>query len=92
MKILFLLITSIVWVDCIPYTESPKGIIDGINRTFELSYEPNPNAPITIRTSTGQIYAQDYELNGKVIVLKEGKQPKNGEYIWIYYRIGDSCQ
>ncbi len=68
--------------------DSPAGIVDGSNRLFTLSAQPNPVTSIAVyRNGLLQKPAQDYTLNGSVLLFTVVSTPQPGDTLLASYRL-----
>lgn len=70
------------------YNESPRGAVNGTNRTFTLANIPTPaNALALVKRSSGTnlplIYAVDYTLIGKIVTIEVA--PSVGDQLFATY-------
>lgn len=71
--------------------ERPKGVVDGSNATFDLTYEPDP--PQSLRLTINGVLADpitDYSLSGARITYNAGCMPANStdEHLAWYFHAG----
>jgi hypothetical protein len=91
MRYLLLLIAALA-LACDPHAETPEGEIDGTNRVFTLAYEPAANSPyFKVKINEREVPVASYNATGRTIEFHNGKQPKPGDSLIVYYRSGEQC-
>lgn len=67
--------------------ETPLGIVDGVNRSFEVSFGPNPaGSLVLIRNGLVQSSGVDYSLEGRTILFNGVSIPQVGDVLRAWYR------
>jgi uncharacterized protein YuzE len=81
--------TGVTTVGQFAFNESPVGVIDGVNREFELANTPSPPSSLMLFLN-GQLLRRgdtaDYVLNGKIITFVEGISPVDDDTILATYQ------
>jgi hypothetical protein len=68
-------------------SEVPVGAVDGVNRTFQLSFSPSPpNSLILTRNGLVMKRGVDYALSSKTITFIVEQTPQVGDIILAWYR------
>ena len=92
MRYLLLLIAALA-LACEPQVETPEGAIDGTNRVVNLAHDPAANSPyFKVKINEREVPVAAYTATGRTIEFRNGKQPKPGDSLIVYYRSGDSCR
>ena len=72
--------------------ERPKGLVNGTNTVFQLTYEPDPPESLRLTVSgllMDPLVTADYTLSGNTITYTAGSQPKTGEeHVAWYFQKG----
>jgi hypothetical protein len=69
-------------------SETPVGLIDGVNPTFALSAAPSPPTSLIVyRNGLRLTPGSDYSLSGNIIVFTKDAIPNSGDLITVTYRL-----
>ena len=69
--------------------ETPAGVVDGSNATFQLANSPSPAASLTLfRNGLALLRATDFAVAGSTITFQSGSVPQPGDVLQAFYRTG----
>ncbi len=67
--------------------ESPTGVVDGVNATFQLAGAPAPSTSLTLyRNGLTMKQGADYSIVGSTITFLAGSIPQQGDVLLASYR------
>ena len=67
--------------------ESPAGVVDGVNASFQLTGAPAPSSSLTLyRNGLAMKLGADYALAGSTISFLAGSVPQQGDVLLASYR------
>jgi hypothetical protein len=68
--------------------ETPLGVMDAVNRTFELSTAPSPPTGLALyRNGALLLQGQAYTLAGRTITMAAPETPRSGDILTAWYRV-----
>lgn len=67
-------------------SETPSGVINGVNPTFALAHAPSPAANVELfKNRILMLQGTDYTLAGATITYQAGSIPQGGDIHVAYY-------